>query len=124
MGSILHVLIQDQFALDHPQEGRRRDRAPSVPPAPFGQLLLQLEQQFELRIHDGRLTTQRSLATRMMRLNEAVLSPSGINYWKSITGQYTNSCIPSVCSALTAGNTNLSASCNVTLTNLHSHLLR
>lgn len=62
MGSILHVVIRDQFALDHPQEARRHDGAPPVPSA-FGQLLLQLEHQFELRIHDGRLTMQRSPAT-------------------------------------------------------------
>lgn len=63
MGSILHLVIRDQFALDQPQEGRRHGRAPLVPSASFGQLLLQLEHQFELRIHDGRLTMQRSPAT-------------------------------------------------------------
>lgn len=51
---MIHALMGgDQFALDHPQEGRRHNRAPPMPPAPLGQLLSQLERQAELRIHDG-----------------------------------------------------------------------
>lgn len=59
----------------------------------------------------------------MMRLNKVVfILLSGINYCKSpITGQYTNSCVPSVCSALTAGNTNLVCilQCDINKTLLH-----
>lgn len=60
MGSILHVAIRDQFALDHPQEGRRHNRAPVMPSAPFGQLLSQFEHHLQFRIHDGRMGMQRS----------------------------------------------------------------